>query len=199
MNFLELAKKRYTTKKYASDRKISNKEIEELKEILQLSPSSINSQPWKFIFVSDHDMKQKLAVVSSFNGEKINDASHVVVFSALDNIELFEKQIKEYLPEGNINYYFTNVKAKGEAFTKSWLQHQVYLSLGYFLSACASLGIDSTPMEGISNEEFDEILELKDYKTLFAVAIGYRNPEDTNQPNITSKQRLPIDQVIQSI
>lgn len=44
MSFLDLAKNRYTTKIY-SDKKIDANKIEELKEILRLSPSSINSQP----------------------------------------------------------------------------------------------------------------------------------------------------------
>jgi len=53
MNFLELAQQRYTTKKYNPTQKITNEEIETLKQILQLSPSSINSQPWHFTFVAD--------------------------------------------------------------------------------------------------------------------------------------------------
>lgn len=44
MSFLDLAKNRYTTKTY-SDKKIDANKIEELKEILRLSPSSINCQP----------------------------------------------------------------------------------------------------------------------------------------------------------
>jgi len=43
MSFLELSKKRYTTKKYNADRKIPADKIDELKEILRLSASSINS------------------------------------------------------------------------------------------------------------------------------------------------------------
>lgn len=45
MNFLELAKNRYTTKHYSTKR-ISDEDIAQLKEILRLAPSSINSQPW---------------------------------------------------------------------------------------------------------------------------------------------------------
>ena len=66
------------------------------------------------------------------------------------------------------------------------------------MSACASLGIDSTPMEGIDNKKYDEILKLEDYSTLFAVAIGYRDPNDTNQPSITPKSRLDINTVIKT-
>ena len=57
--------------------------------------------------------------------------------------------------------------------------HQVYVALGYFLSACATMGIDSTPMEGILPAKYDKHLP-KD---------GYRDPDDANQPNRTAKKR----------
>ncbi|QIY84880.1 NAD(P)H-dependent oxidoreductase [Chryseobacterium sp. NEB161] len=199
MSFLEIAKNRYTTKRYNPNEKISEEKIEQLKEIIRLSPSSINSQPWQFIFVSDEKTKQELASVSFFNEPKINEASHLVVFSAIDDIEKFEEQIQQNLPEGSVNYYKNFVKPKGETEIKSWLQHQVYLSLGFFLSACASLEIDSSPMEGIKPEEYDKILRLNGYKTLFAVAIGYRDLEDTNQPTKNPKSRLSLENVIHSI
>ncbi len=56
MSFLDLAKNRYTTKTY-SDKKIDTNKIEELKEILRLSPSSINCQPWHFTFVGNPEVK----------------------------------------------------------------------------------------------------------------------------------------------
>lgn len=195
MNFLDLAKNRYTTKVY-QNKKISEEKINDLKEILRLAPSSINSQPWRFIFVSDENKKQELAKVSFFNESKINNASHLVVFLGFDHLEKFESQIRKCLPEGQVNYYLQNVKPKGEEVTKKWLHRQVYISLGYFLSACASMGIDSTPMEGIQIEKYDEILQQDGYKTLFAVAIGYRDSNDSNQPDKNPKSRLPLEEVI---
>lgn len=198
MNFLDLAKSRYTTKSYNPNKRVPEETITELKEILSLSPSSINSQPWKFIFISDENIKSELASVSYFNQQKINEASHLVIFSVIDDIQQFEDQIKQNLPEGSVNYYNHFIKPKPEAEIKSWLELQVYLSLGFFLSACISMNIDSSPMEGIKNEEYDKILQLEGYKALFAVAIGYRNPEDANQPSIKAKSRLPLEQTIQS-
>lgn len=199
MNFLDIAENRYTTKKYNAEERITDENIQQLKEILRLSPSSINSQPWKFIFIENEQTKKELASVSYFNEQKINEASYLIVFSAINDIELFEKQIRQHLPEGAVNYYNQFLKPKGEAEIKSWLKHQVYLSLGYFLAACASLSIDSSPMEGLKNEEYDQILQLNGYTTLFAVAIGYRNPDDANQPSVKPKYRLPQEEVIQSI
>ena len=197
MDFINLSKNRYTTKKYNAQKKISDFEIEQLKEILRLSPSSINSQPWKFILVSKEEIKNELAQVSYFNDQKIKDASHLVVFCSINDIPTFENHINKNLPEGAIGFYNQFVKPLPDHEIKSWLQHQVYLSLGYFLSACASMGIDSTPMEGIKWDEYNTILNLKNYSALFAVAIGYRDEKDPNQPNIKSKSRLQMEEIVE--
>ena len=199
MCFLDIAKSRYTTKKYDPNGKIADETIQKLKEILRLSPSSINSQPWKFTFISDTKMKGELSKVSYHNEEKIKDASHIVIFSVIENVEDFENRNLSRLPERAFLYYTRMVKPRGEAEIKSWLSCQVYLSLGFFLSACASMEIDSTPMEGIETGEYDRILQQDGYKTLFAVAIGYRDKEDANQPSITPKFRLAIENVIRTI
>ncbi|RTZ48345.1 NAD(P)H-dependent oxidoreductase (plasmid) [Chryseobacterium arthrosphaerae] len=196
MNFLDKMKNRYTVKKYNPQGKISDEQIEELKEILNLSPSSINSQPWNFIFVSDPELKKQLAEVSFINKEKVLDCSHLIIFQVLKNTADFEQQIEESLPEGNVNYYKNRVKIKGEDSVKSWLGHQVYLSLGVLLSACAAMGIDSTPMEGIEPEQYDDLLKNEKYETLFTVAIGQKDETDTNQPKFNPKSRLKAEKII---
>jgi nitroreductase/dihydropteridine reductase len=196
MSFLEKMKTRYTVKKYNPQGSISAEQVKELQEILSLSPSSINSQPWNFIFTNNSELKNQLAEVSYINKEKVLDCSHLIIFQVLKNTEDFERQIEENLPEGVVNYYRNRVKPKGEAAVKSWLAHQVYLSLGIFLSACAAMGIDSTPMEGIEPEQYDDILKNEKYETLFAVAIGQREETDANQPKFNPKTRLKAEKVI---
>lgn len=198
-NFLELAENRYTTKHYDDSRKVSDADIQALKEILRLSPSSINSQPWRFYVVSDDKIKAELADASYFNKNKILNSSHLVVFCVVDDLNLFEDQITKNYPEATVAYYKQNVKLQPEANIKNWLSRQVYLSLGFFLSACASMNIDSTPMEGIDLNAYSAILKTEGFKPLFAVSIGYRAEDDSNQPSVTPKQRLKLDEVVYSI
>lgn len=199
MNFIDLAKSRYTTKKYDSSKRIDNETIETLKEILRLSPSSINSQPWKFTFVGDGETKNKLAEQSRYNRNKVLNSSHTVVFSVCKDSEVFEKERLSQLSEGTIDYYENYMKSISEGDIRVWMRSQVYIALGYFLCACASMGIDSTPMEGIESAEYDKILGDDNYKALFAVAIGYRDKDDTNQPDITPKSRLERNIVIRDL
>lgn len=200
MSFLEKMKSRYTVKKYNAEATISKETIQELKDILHLSPSSINSQPWNFVFVpQDSGSKQKLADASYWNKEKVDNSQLLIVFQVLKDPEDFEKQIEGHLPEGSVNYYKTFVKSQGEAAVKSWMAHQVYLSLGILLSACAEMGLDSTPMEGIDPEKYDAIIDNAKYKTLFSVTVGKRSEEDLNQPVFTPKKRLNVQEVIVEI
>ena len=54
-------------------------------------------------------------------------------------------------------------------------------------------------MEGIEIDKYDAILNQESYTALVAVAIGYRDQEDANQPDRKPKSRLPIDQIIETI
>ncbi|TYR32991.1 NAD(P)H-dependent oxidoreductase [Sphingobacterium phlebotomi] len=199
MHFLDIAKNRYSTKQYNPNEKISEDIVQQLTHILRLSPSSINSQPWKFTIISDTKTKSALAKVSYHNLEKIKQASHLVVFNVIDNVEKFENEHLSQLPETAANFYNQRVKSLGEAGIKNWMQHQVYLSLGFFLAACASMEIDSTPMEGIQQEEYNKILKYDGYTALFAVVIGHRDVADFNQPTLKPKFRRPLEEVVERI
>ncbi|EGM71013.1 oxygen-insensitive NAD(P)H nitroreductase / dihydropteridine reductase [Shewanella sp. HN-41] len=56
-----LAKKRYTTKAFDPTKTIPADKIEEIKTLLQFSPSSTNSQPWHFVLASTAEGKALVA------------------------------------------------------------------------------------------------------------------------------------------
>lgn len=198
MTFLEQMKKRYTTKKYDANAKLTNEQVSELEEILHLSPSSLNTQPWKFTIISNQKIKETLAPFSYHNKEKVEDCSHLIVFNIFENLDLFEEQITNNLPEYALTYYKERIKPLGESHIKNWMSEQVHIALGVLLSACATMDIDATPMGGIEPEKYDEVLNSAlNYKTVVAVALGKRSIEDKNQPSITPKRRLPIEIVIE--
>lgn len=196
MSFKNEMLHRYTTKVYDPNKKIDKQTIEDLKEILHLSPSSINSQPWQFTFVRDKVLKSSLAEASFFNKDRIENCDTLVVFSRIRSTDDFEAQIQEELPQGAVDYYLTYIKPEGENYIHNWFSKQVYLALGVFLSACAEMKLDSTPMEGIQPDIYDQVLNQNKYQTLVAVAIGYRDPEDFNQVEKKPKSRINVKRVI---
>ncbi len=196
MEFIDAIKRRYATKLYDPTKRLDKVTITQIAQILHLSPSSINSQPWQFTIVSDQDLKTTLAESSYFNKPKIEQAATLVIFSVASNLRVFEDRITADLPEMNVNYYNSVIKSQGEEYAICWFSRQLYIAVGVLLSACASMGLDSTPMEGIDSSAYDSILGNTDYRATVAVAIGYRDPADHNQPEITPKQRRPLDEVV---
>ncbi|NDP28896.1 MAG: NAD(P)H-dependent oxidoreductase, partial [Flavobacterium sp.] len=126
MNILDLIQKRYTAKKYNADKAIPQEKIEDLKEILRLTPSSINIQPWKFTFVQNPEIKAKLALVSMHNAEKINQAQLLIVFSVADDLDAFQNVVENEFPQARKNWYNQIKASMPEADLKIWLAQQVY-------------------------------------------------------------------------
>ncbi|GIZ08252.1 nitroreductase family protein [Flavobacterium sp. UMI-01] len=199
MSILELIQKRYTAKKYNSSKSIPQEKIEDLKEILRLTPSSINIQPWKFTFIQNPEIKSQLAAVSMHNTEKINQAQLLVVFSVADDLEAFQKVVDEELPQARRDWY-NQIKANTpEAELKIWLAKQVYIALGVGLTASVALGLDSTAMEGIEADKYSAILNMSTYKPLFAMAVGYGSEDDFNRLEVTPKSRRLAASVIETL
>lgn len=199
MNILELIQKRYSAKQYNSDKAIPEEKIEALKEILRLTPSSINIQPWKFTFVQNPEIKAKLASVSMHNTEKINQAKLLVVFSVADDLDAFQKVVETELPNARRDWYNQMKASIPEAELKTWLSKQVYIALGVGLTASIALDLDSTAMEGIESDKYMDILNMTVYKPLFAMAVGYGSEDDFNRIEVTPKSRRLLESVIETI
>ena len=160
MTALELIQNRYTAKQYDTSKTISQEKVEDLKKILRLAPSSINIQPWKFIFVQNPEIKAQLAAVSMHNTEKINQAPLLIVFSVADDLDAFQKIVDTEMPEARRDWYNQIKASRPEADLKTWLARQVYIALGVGLTACAAMELDSTAMEGIESDKYASILKM---------------------------------------
>lgn len=197
MNILSLLYNRYTTKAYDASFKIDEGRLSELTEALRFSPSSLNSQPWHFTLIGNQDVKEQLAQVSMHNIEKIRNCSHLLVFGVYARMKDFDaERVCGMTVEG---YYRQNLEPHGEAFVKEWMTRQLYIALGQLLITCAQLGIDSTPMEGIDRAAYDLILKNEKFETVFAVALGRRDPLDVNQPSHTPKKRKQLSELLTRI
>ena len=77
MDFVKLSEQRFTAKKFDVNKKIPRDDVEKLKTILQLSPSSVNSQPWVFLWgTSDNSKKRVRPAIADFNWNR-NDINSI--------------------------------------------------------------------------------------------------------------------------
>lgn len=197
MEFKDILKKRYAVKKFTGE-KISSEKIEELKEIIQLSPSSFGLQPWEIKIISDEETKEKL-FPHSYNQEQITTCSHLLVFCAdsdvLEKIEKYEKMLQESgMDEENIKNYIGMMKGFEENMDQqakiNWASKQTFIAMTNALNGATSLGFDSCPMEGFSPEEYKKILNLpENLHPCVIVSLG--TAEDSPHPKIRySKEEM---------
>ena len=193
---------RYATKQFDSSKKISLKNLEQIKKVIQLSASSYGLQLYKVLIVEDSELKEKLKL-ASYGQNQITEASHLIVFCNYSVVT--EKHIDEYfnlksqieqIDISDLKDYSDFVKAdvhrKSNIEKDRWTSNQTYIALGNLLNACAELKIDSCPMEGFEAEKYNEILNLEEQglNTSVIATIGYRSSEDAAQH--VKKVRKPI-------
>lgn len=205
---------RYTAKRYDPSKRIPQQDLDVIYQAMNLSASSINSQPWKFIVIESDEAKQRMhdtfANNFQFNQPHIKAASHIVLFAHNpkytrdDYAKVVDKGIedKRTKPEEREQafgaYAFVELNTDENGDNSTWTKAQTYLALGNTLHVLARLGIDSTTMEGVDSALIGEIFkeELDGYVCGVALAMGYHhNSEDYNAA--LPKSRLPVEQVVQ--
>ncbi|WP_160065171.1 NAD(P)H-dependent oxidoreductase [Psychromonas sp. L1A2] len=207
---------RYTAKKYDATKKVSQQDLEVLYQALRLSPSSINSQPWKFIVIESDAAKQRMvdsfANKFQFNQHHILACSHIILFAhnpAYTRAD-YEKVVDQGIVDNRTkledkekafgSYSFADINTDEKGNNENWTKSQVYLALGNAMHTLARLKVDSTPMEGVDSELIGDIFydELGDYQCHVALAIGYHHPSEDYNFSLP-KTRLTMDKVLKVI
>ncbi len=182
---------RYATKVFDPSKTISEAEWKALEESLILTPTSYGLQPYRFIVITDPELKAKLRPVS-WGQAQITDSSHLVVFTAQQ--EMTEADVDRWIDrivevrggdaaalKGYRDMMVGNlVKGPKNAHIADWAARQSYIAFGQLMTGAALLGIDACPLEGLDPAAYDAILGLEGsgFKTVAACALGYRSDAD---------------------
>lgn len=198
---------RHTTKKYDATKKIPQEDLEVLFEAMRLSPSSINSQPWRFVVIESDEAKQRMSQTFAhkyqFNQSHVFDSSQIILFAhnphytrddfaEIVDKGIEDKRIKQEDREGAFAIFaFAESNTDETGDTSKWTKAQTYLAFGNTLHTLARLNVDSTALEGIDidlvNEEFKK--ELGGYQCDVALAIGYHDPEEDYNAKLPKSRR----------
>lgn len=206
---------RYTTKAFDATKKISDQDFAEIENILHLSPTSTNLQPLHFIVANDEAGKKRVLKGAtdffSFNAQKIEKASHVIVFCSKAVAD--DAHLKEVIEQEDKDGRFTKPEFKAQmdggrrTFLNihryalkdeaHWHAKQAYITFGAVLLGAAELGIDATPIEGVDFAKLDEEFGLRaqGYTVQAVIALGYRNASEDLNASLP-KSRLPRTKII---
>lgn len=204
---------RYTAKRYDATKRIPAEDLAVLYKAMQLSASSINSQPWKFIVIESEQAKQRMhdtfANKFQFNQPHIKTASHTILFAhnpnykredygrVIDQDIAAKRNSEENREQAFGAFAFVDLNTDESGNNAAWTKSQTYLALGNTLHTLARLGIDSTTMEGVDSELIGELFadELDGYVCDVALAIGYHDEEQDYNLKLP-KSRLPLDSIV---
>ncbi|MCA9477689.1 MAG: NAD(P)H-dependent oxidoreductase [Nanoarchaeota archaeon] len=167
MDFSEIVKKRYATKKFTGEM-IPQDKIDELLDLVRLAPSSFGLQQFKVKVVTDKEMKEKLQA-ASWNQPQITTCSHLLVFCAYTDVPKRIKQFGELMtaagvPAENVQGFTDMTSGFVSNLSKeallAWTSRQAYIALDHAMLGATALGFDSCPMEGFDAAAYSKILEL---------------------------------------
>lgn len=88
---------RHATKVFDSARLISDLDVQYTLEAGILSPSSIGLEPWKFVVVQDHGLRDKLKKLSLGAQSQLDTASHFVIILARTNVQYNSPYVMDHM------------------------------------------------------------------------------------------------------
>ena len=196
---------RYATKKFDPNKSVSTEDLQTILKAGNLAATSYGLQPVEFVVVSDPALRQQL-VPFSYNQPQVGQASHVIVVAVRTDVDAdfirantkLTEQVRG-LEEGQLDDYAKQmigaITSMDDEKRLVWAEKQSYIVLANLMTACASLKIDSCPMEGFVPAEYNRLLDLesKNLSASVVLPVGYRAEDDEQQA--LAKVRKPLKEM----
>ncbi|WP_219374978.1 nitroreductase family protein [Bacillus mycoides] len=200
-NFYDVIRERRSVRSYDPSVTISDEEIKELLEEAMLAPSSSNLNPWRFMVITDQDLKEKLHPIA-LNQPQVLEASAMIVILSENNAHEFEhinkvneravaagfmtEEIKNRL-NNSIREFYAPVSEQGK---REWQMLDGGLLAMQFMLAAKARGYDTVPMLGYNVEEFRKAFNVPENLTdVLMIALG--KAKERGFPTV----RLTVDEV----
>lgn len=171
---------RHACKLFNHTKQISQEDLNFILEAGRLSPSSFGMEQWHFFIIRDEKMRQEIQKVA-WNQPQITTASELIAITYKKKVRSSDAYIqsefdKFHYPEGVRNMYTQFIDPRNDAALESWSAKQVYIAAANMMTAGASIGIDSCPMEGFDKESVEKImgLDTDNYGLAMLIPFGYR-------------------------
>ncbi|MGG3798807.1 nitroreductase family protein [Metabacillus fastidiosus] len=173
-------KSRHSIRKFIQE-PISKEDLNQIFELVRLTPSAWNLQPWRFHVITDKALKEKLQE-AAYGQQQVTSAPAVAIL--ISDMEDVLANLPETVHPGlsaerqqeevaNLSSFFggMSVEERGQ-----WGLTQTNIALGFLLTAIQGLGYASVPMLGFDQEKVKEILSLPEH-IKFAAMVPFGKPD----------------------
>lgn len=154
------------------DKPVSPAHLMAIYDLMRWGPTSANTSPARFYFLTSHAAKERLKpLLSPGNRDKTMTAPAVAIIGMdLD----FPETLPKLFPN---NPTMKDVFAGKEELTRTFAIRNSSLQGAYFIVAGRALGLDCGPMSGFDNDGVDkEFFAGTNIKSNFICAIGHGDP-----------------------
>lgn len=173
--------------------------LDEILRLTSLAPSSVNTQPWRFVVVQDPAVQARLQE-AAYGQAQVGSAPALIVLytDVADTLASVDDLIHPGLPAERrpgarqmIQGLFAGKSAQEQdAFAGT----QAGIALGFLVLAAQSLGYASSIMGGFEAEKVREVLALPDHASITAlVALGV-----ADEPGFPA-HRLPLEHLVRRV
>lgn len=197
---------RHACKVFDESKKISDEDIRFILDAGRRAPSSFGMEAWKFLVITNEDLKAKLRP-ACWNQAQITTCSHlVIILAGIESVKpesgIVEKRFaRRDMSQENLEFYlklYSDHLAEtlsSDENIYAWTAKQTAFAGANMMSAAAVRGVDSCPIEGFDKNQVEEILNIDKSKFRLSMMIpfGYRINEQSSQ------LRLNFDEVVEFI
>jgi len=181
MTLSEAVNGRRSIKVFDADHEITDAEINKLMELVVKSPTSYNTQNWRFCIVRNKELRVKMREVSK-NQAQVTDSSAMVIICG-DKMawskdpkrywKNYDDTKQEYMEKAITTAYTDNMGKQRDEALRSGAMAAMTLML-----AAKDLGYDTCPMTGFHFDSMAELINMPDsYEIVMMVALGKRKED----------------------
>jgi nitroreductase len=164
-----------------SSKSIEPEKVEAIFEAARLAPSSMNVQPWRFLYANHDEPEFQLILDALFDGNKkwAKDAATLVLSIA------------------QMEYTYNDKPTKN-----AYAWHDTGMANALLMVQAADLGIVSHPMGGFDHQKASQAFKLpKEYEPVAIIALGYNGdesklPEDLLKRQNAKRSRKPLNEIV---
>jgi len=194
----EAIRSRRSIRKFKQD-PVPKDVIDELLESARLAPSASNSQPWRFMVVTDPKQRQVLAELGG-NQRQLKEAPLIIVCCGdLNSLkeESLNKQRKELLDEGvyediGVNLEWFKNRSSGETNLLQLInkvQANLFIAVDHMALRAVSLGLGTCWTGAFDNKKLQEIFKLpENIIPLILLPVGYPAQSPRERPRLSVEE-----------
>jgi nitroreductase len=163
MDTFDAIYQRRAVKHYGPDHRFAEDELNRLMEAAIQSPSSFNMQNWRFVLVTDPELRQQIRAVS-YDQAQVTDASLLIVMSA--DLKAWKKNPKRYWRDAPKDVADMLVGWMGPFYegNEQLQRDEAMRSIGIvaqtIMLAAKAMGYDSCPMIGFEADKVAESMVI---------------------------------------